>query len=113
MSKLAKKLAQAQLDAYNSQDIEAFLAQYSEDVTVLNFPTNSVVYTGKEAMRERYTKLFKENPNNHAELLSRIVKENIIIDQEFVTGRANGIEVDAIAIYGVKNEKISKVWFVK
>ncbi|PLS18253.1 steroid delta-isomerase [Bacillus sp. M6-12] len=113
MSTIAIELAQKQLDAYNAQNIEEFLEAYSEDVQVLEFPSNIITYTGIEKMRERYTKLFNDNPNQHAELRSRIARNNIVIDHEHVTGRANGVESEAVAMYEVINDKITKVWFIK
>ena len=113
MEQLSAKLAQTQLDAYNKGDIETFLSVYSEEVQILDFPSNELVYEGIKKMRERYSNLFKQNPNQHAALVSRMVKGNIVIDHEHVTGRANGVEVYAIAMYEVKDDKIAKVWFVK
>jgi hypothetical protein len=112
MENMGVKLAQKQLDAYNAQNLEEFLSVYSEDVQIMEFPSNRVTANGLEEMRERYRKLFKDNPNNHAELLARIVKENHVIDHEYVTGRANGKEAKAVAIYEIQGEKIAKVWFL-
>lgn len=106
-------LAQKQLDAYNSQNIEEFVSVYSDDVVVMDFPSNKVTLSGKEEFTKRYATLFENNPNQHAALLSRMEKGNVVIDHEHVTGRANGQEVEAIAIYEVQDSKISKVWFVK
>ncbi|NHM31208.1 SnoaL-like domain-containing protein [Bacillus sp. C11] len=106
------RLAQKQLDAYNAQNLEEFLSVYSEDVQIMEFPSNRVTTNGLKEMRERYGRLFKENPNNHAELLARIVKENHVIDHEYVTGRANGKEAKAVAIYEIQGDKIAKVWFL-
>ncbi|UOE94861.1 nuclear transport factor 2 family protein [Alkalihalobacillus sp. LMS39] len=111
--KKATELAQEQLDAYNVGDIERFLHVYADDVVVMEFPSQHVMYKGKEGMRERYTQLFNDNPNNHAELLNRVVKGNIVIDHEFVTGRENGIELYAVAMYEIIDDKIKHVWFVK
>lgn len=105
-------LAQKQLDAYNAQDLEGFLSVYSENVKIMEFPSNTITTNGIAEMRERYGTLFKENPHNHAALLSRIVKGNKVIDHEHVTGRADGIERQAVAIYEIENDKISKVWFL-
>ncbi|GAA0320477.1 nuclear transport factor 2 family protein [Bacillus carboniphilus] len=113
MEEIAVHLAQKQLDAYNNGDIETFLTAYSENVEVYEFPSNKLMYAGINLMRERYDQLFKNNPNNHAEILSRLVKGNIVIDHEHVTGRANGVDVYAIAMYEVIDDKIAKVWFVK
>ena len=107
------RIAQQQLDAYNRQNIDEFLAVYSDDVTVMTFPGDEVMYRGKEKMRERYSQLFKNNPNQHAELISRMAKGNIVIDYEYATGRANGQSIYAIAMYEIEEDKIQKVWFVK
>lgn len=112
MKHIGEMLAQKQLEAYNKQDLEQFLSVYSNEVIIMEFPSNNVTSRGIEEMRLRYGKLFKENPNNKAELLSRIVFENKVIDHEFVTGRANGINRYAVAIYEIEGEKISKVWFM-
>ena len=112
MMNLPESLAQRQLDAYNKQDIEAFLEVYANEVEVRTFPSGELTYKGIEKMRARYTTLFETNPNQHAALKSRIVKGNVVIDHEHVTGRTNGQETEAIAMYEVAGEKIVKVWFV-
>lgn len=112
MDNIGAILAQKQLDAYNKQDLEGFLSVYSEEVEIMEFPSNNVTTRGIEEMKTRYGKLFKENPNNHAELLSRIVHDNKVIDHEYVTGRKNGIDKKAVAIYEIQGDKIAKVWFL-
>jgi hypothetical protein len=107
------ELAQTQLDAYNEKNIEAFLEVYSKNVQVMEFPSNHIMYTGIERMREVYSTLFENNPNQHASLRSRIAHQNIVIDHEYITGRANGIEIEAVAMYEIENGKIAKVWFIK
>jgi len=105
-------VAQGQLDAYNNQDIEAFLSWYSDDVQVFNFP-DEMIYKGKDKMRERYTNAWNQNPNQKAKVLNRIVNGNTVIDKEYVTGRANGIENHVIAIYKIENGKIRRVYFIR
>lgn len=107
-----KDIAQGQLDAYNKQDIENFLSWYSEDVEVYNFP-NELIYKGKEKMRTSYTNAWKQNPNQRAKVTDRINIGNTVMDKEHVTGRANNIELNVIAIYKIENEKIKQVYFVR
>jgi hypothetical protein len=104
--------AQGQLEAYNRQDIEAFLTWYSDDVEVYNFP-DELIYKGKDKMRERYSNAWLQNPNQKAEVTNRIINGNTVIDKEHVTGRVNGIENNVIAIYKMDNGKISKVYFIR
>lgn len=109
----AVDIAQGQLEAYNNQDIEAFLFCYSDSVEVFNFP-NELVYKGKDAMRERYVNAWKLNPNQKAEVTSRIsLNEKTVIDKEFVTGRTSGIDAKVIAIYTIENNKIQQVYFIR
>ncbi len=101
---------QAQLEAYNAREIEAFLAPYTEDIRAFNYP-NSLLFEGKEAMRDRYSTFFEMTPDLHCELKNRIIIGDKVIDEELVT--VNGMKVHAVAIYEVKNGKITKVTFIR
>jgi hypothetical protein len=105
-------LAQAQLDAYNAHDLEAFLACYAEAVEVRDFPSNELRIAGRAAMRERYGPLL-ERPGLHAELVDRIALGAVVIDQESVHGLREGDVVSAVAVYEVADELIRRVWFIR
>lgn len=105
-----KILAQQQLEAYNKRDINAFLKPYAKNVKIYTFP-NELNYEGIDEMRKRYTPMFKNTADLHCEIVSRIVKGNTIIDEELVT--ANGSTFKAVAIYTIKNNKISEVRFLR
>jgi len=103
-------LAQRQLNGYNNRNIDAFLEPYAEDVEVYVYP-NTLLYKGKDTMRTRYSKMFKNIPNLHCELVSRIVQGHVVIDKERVqfTDKIK----EATAIYHIENNKIKKVFFVR
>ena len=103
-------LAQEQLEAYNKRDIDAFLKPYAKDVKVYTFP-NKLEYEGIERMREQYALKFETTKDLHCKIISRIVKGNVVIDEEQVT--ANGTTYMAVAIYEIVNKKISTVRFVR
>ncbi|WP_139490344.1 nuclear transport factor 2 family protein [Brevibacillus dissolubilis] len=105
-------IVQKQLDAYNAQDIDAFMATYTEDVEIYNFKTGELLYSGQEKMRASYAKMFQDNPNNHAEITNRTVQGNYVIDQELVTGRAGREPYTAVAIYEVQDGLIKRVSFI-
>jgi hypothetical protein len=84
-----EKLAQDQLVAYNSRNIDAFIKQYSDDVKIYNFP------------------------NLHCELLARIIQIDTVIDHEMVTFIVDKPKLFTIAIYKIKDDKISEVYFIK
>ncbi len=102
-------LAQEQLIGYNSRDIDVFLEPFAKNVKVYNYP-NKLSYTGIEKMREHYASFFKNTADLHCKILKRIVYKDKVIDHELVT--ANGRTFKAVAIYTIKNGKISSVTFL-
>lgn len=104
-------VVQAQLEAYNARDIEAFLATYAEDVKLFELP-EKLLSQGTARMRERYGKLFKDE-RLHATIVNRIVMGNTVIDHERVrlTLPSGAGTVEAVAIYEVQDGKIATVWF--
>lgn len=107
----AADLAQAQLDAYNQRDLEAFLLPYADSVAVYTFP-NQLQYRGKAEMRKIYGQMFQNLPDLHCTLVNRMVQGNTVIDQESVVFRKGEKPLQAIAIYKVKAGKIAEVYFV-
>lgn len=102
---------EAQLDAYNAQDVEAFVACYAEGVRIED-AAGQLQMEGRQAMRERYARLFAAHPDNHAEILHRIRIGDHVIDHERITGR--GTEpVFAVAIYRLRDGLIDHVRFVR
>ena len=103
-------IVQKQLDAYNARNIDAFMATYSKDVKLYNYP-NELRTEGQEQMRKSYTEWFKRTQDLRAFIKNRIVIGNKVIDEEQVT--ANGKIFNAVAIYEVENGLISKVTFIQ
>lgn len=105
-----RELAQEQLEGYNKRDIDAFLKPYAKNVKVYTYP-NKLSYEGIDEMRKRYAPMFEKTKDLHCKITNRIVKGNVVIDEELVT--ANGIKFKALAIYEMINGKISIVRFVR
>ena len=106
------EIAQAQLDAYNAQDLDAYCGFFTDDVIVADL--NGVITTqGGPAYRDRYAAAFAQFPQNKAELLSRMVVGDTVIDHERVVRGPNGPEFEVAAIYTFKGGKIARVDFVK
>jgi hypothetical protein len=105
------QVVQAQVDAYNRRDIDAFLNTYAPEVNLYNFP-DELLFSGLESMHEGYAKLFEKAPQLHASITNRVTQGNYVIDQEVVTGIPGAKEHTAVAIYEVKDGKIVKVWFL-
>lgn len=108
----AEAVVQRQLDAYNARDIDAFLATYSDDVELLNFPATPRS-KGKDAMRTRYARLFGDT-TLRATVSQRMTLENTVIDREHIKlmSPQGPATLNAVAIYEVKDGKIAKVTFI-
>jgi len=102
-------LVQRQLNGYNLRDIDAFLEPYADDVEIYNYP-DQLITKGKTNMRIGYSQMFQTVPNLHCELKGRLIRGNIVIDQEYVQFGEKILE--AIAIYHIENNKIKKVYFI-
>jgi hypothetical protein len=104
-----EEIAQGQLDAYNRQDIDAFMTFYADDVVIADL-NGKVQETGAAQVRERYLSMFAKFPQNRAELINRIVSGNIVVDHEDVH-RSPDQRFRGIAIYTIAGDKIARVDF--
>jgi hypothetical protein len=106
-------ITQRQLDAYNAQDLDAYCGYFTDDVVVADVGAEPNL-RGNAAYRERYTGAFAKFPKNKAELLSRIVLGNVVIDHERVD-RGDGVTpvFEVAAIYTFNGDKIARVDFAK
>ncbi len=107
-----EQIVQAQLEAYNAQDVEKFCEYFSEDVFAAGY-LGDVICQGIEAWKQRHVKIFAEFPNNTANLVHRIVLGETVIDHEDVS-RGNGDANFLVGcIYTIKNARITRVEYVK
>ena len=105
-------VVQAQLEAYNARDIDAFVATYANDAEVFEHPAK-LLAAGSAQLRERYGARFKD-PILHAAIVKRIVMGSVVVDHEKVTRtfpEGRGL-TEAVAIYQVENGKIAKAWLI-
>ena len=105
-------IAQKQLDAYNAQDLDKYVSYFAEDCVVSGLngvPTE----TSRAAIRARYAKAFETFPENKAELKSRIVVGNTVVDHELVIRKPGGEQFEIVAIYSFRDGLISRVDFAK
>jgi len=102
-------VVQRQLEAYNARDLEAFAATYADDVRLYRMPTTEPSVSGKEQLREVYRQRFA-SPRLHADILTRVVLGNKVIDHERVVGIKDQ-PIEALAIYQVEGDLIKAVWF--
>lgn len=106
-----EQIIQAQVEAYNQRDLDAFLALHSPTAQLFDLPTGNLIAEGAADLRERYSKRFASE-DLHAEIVNRMVLGNRVIDHEHITGMQPDRTVKAIAIYEIENELIQRVWFI-
>lgn len=101
---------QRQLEAYNSRDLERFVAEYSDDVRVFRPPASEPVIAGKAALTQYYATSRFNLPGLHADIVNRMVVGNKVVDHERITG-VREATFEVIAIYEVIDGRICTVWF--
>src|SRR5512138_3532931 len=85
----AARVVQRQVDAYNAQDLEAFVAMYADDVVITRGESDETIVRGKDALRDRFGDIFRRFPLNHARIVERRAgSDGVVLDHEIVTGRA-------------------------
>ena len=110
---LPEEIVQKQLDAYNSRDIEAFVAMHAPDAELYAFSETAPFIKGQEQIRTTYSEIFKTSPTLHSKLIHRIVLGNKVIDHEEITGRKGVGVLEFIAIYEVDDVAITKAHFIR
>jgi len=107
------EVAEAQLKAYNAKDIDAFMAVFSEDVTLWNLGDSLPWSSGSTRTREIYSNLFNSSPDLNSEVLSRTVIGNKVLDYERITGRKGGDVLFLIMVYEIKDGKIFRATAIR
>jgi hypothetical protein len=102
----------AQLAAYNAQDLDAHVACFADDVVIADFNGAENLH-GIEDYRARYAGVFAHYPSNHAQLINRLSCGPVVVDHERVSRVAGGETFDVLAIYTLRDGKITRVDFVR
>ena len=107
-------LVEAQLEAYNAHDIEAFARCFAEDVVLTRLGEAAPFASSRADLVARYGPLFVERRALHARLVHRAVLGTFVADEEEVEGLdPGGGLVHALAIYDVGPTHIRRVWFAR
>jgi putative hydrolase of HD superfamily len=105
-------VVQAQVDAYNAHDVEAFARCYAEDVTIYDLSGDTPPVRGIPELKKDYAWLAKAPPEFRVEIVRRITSGRIVIDLERIHGlpKEKGTP-EATAVFEVRDGKIKNVWF--
>jgi hypothetical protein len=108
----AATVAQAQLDAYNAQALDAHVACFADDLIIANFNETPNLH-GRAAYRERMGGVFAQFPENRVELLGRIVCGATVVDHERVLRSPDAEPFEVLAVYTLRDGLIARVDFVR
>jgi hypothetical protein len=106
----AIEVVQRQLDAYNAHDLAGFTAAYSDAVELFRMPSTAAAIIGKAQLAEFYATRRFNIPELRAEVVSRILLGNKVVDHERIWGLGEA-PVEAVAVYRVIDDLIATVWF--
>ncbi|QNM82984.1 amidohydrolase family protein [Sphingomonas sabuli] len=107
----AAEVVQRQVNAYNSHDIDAFLATYAPDARIMDFPAKPQMQ-GRDMMRKVYSDMFTRLPALRVSIPRRSVIGNMVIDEEVLSGMPGMDGERAVAIYEVDGGLIRNVTFI-
>lgn len=100
---------QAQLDAFNSHDLDAFVATYSADAVITGVAVEPVV--GAEAIRAFY------EPRLQNSELSCIIETSVLFGSRWVVAQEQvinaGVATETIAIFDVVDGLIARASMLK
>lgn len=104
-----EEVVQRQFEAYNARNLEAFAAQYSDDIHVYRPPACEPTIVGKEAFSEFYATHRFIHEGLKAELVNRIVVGNKVIDHERISGVSEK-PFEVAIVYEVVDDLIQRTW---
>jgi hypothetical protein len=95
--------------AYNSRNLEQFLALFAPDVVIYR-PPETLWLSGADAVRRWYTPRFAESPRARGSSRNRIVHGRYVIDQDHVTGLSTGPDRTVVWVYEIERGKFVRAW---
>ena len=109
-------VVQAQVDAYNKHDLEAFLSCYAEDATVYWLDGHKSPAKGMKALRDEFAFLAKIPPAGAGfgvDVVMKTLTGPTVANVEHMRGLPPGASQvpDTLIIYEVRNGKILNAWF--
>ncbi len=102
---------QTQLEDYNRHDADAFASHYHPQAEIFRLREGERLFAGRTAIRDAYAKLFVQ-ASPHAEIASRMVLGNFVIDSERIMVSNLTTLIEAVVIYEVQGSLILHVWII-
>jgi hypothetical protein len=99
-----------QIAAYNARNADDFAATYAEDAHIFMMPNLKLAVRGKSALHAHYAANVFTKEGLRAEVASRVVLGNKVVDHEITHGLAPQ-PIESLVVYEVADGLIQAVWF--
>lgn len=103
-----ESLIQRQVETYNANDLDAFVACFAEGAVLTELASGRVFAEGRDAIRAAYAATFARIPRAGVSITQRLSAGTIVVDVERI--HADGSH--AVAIYRVEAGAITHLWLV-
>lgn len=104
-------IVRAQVEAYNRQDMEAFIASFHVEAEFIRWP-DRVLHRGHAVFRERYGALWARAPRLQALIRHRTVVGRFVTDLEELVGHPDGERPPMLVIYETADDCIRRFWVI-
>ena len=105
------EIVQQRMRLYNAHDLEGFLALYSPDIAIYDYP-DTFFGRGLDHMRGIFAPMFGEG-KVRVEVGHQLVSDVYVINEEIVTYPDDRGRTRYVSIYEVREGKIQSVRFVR
>ena len=105
------EIVQQRMRLYNAHDLEGFLALYSPDIAIYDYP-DTFFGSGIDHMRSIFAPMF-EAGEVRVEILQQLVSDVYVVNEEIVTYPDDRGRTRYVSIYEVRDGKIKSVRFVR
>ena len=101
-------IVQAQVDAYNAQDLDRFVAFYADDAIIADID-GVILQSGRAEIRDRFGAMFGQFPQNRCWIAHRFAVGDHVIDHEQGERTLGGDGFNVAAIYTLKDGLITRL----
>lgn len=101
------------LKAYNDKNLEALLALMHPNFTSSLYDEGTVLCRGKEEARAIYGKRFRENPSLHISVLSRMLNNEVVVDEHLIRGFDGNKAIRAISLMTIADGLMIRADFIR
>ncbi len=97
---------------YNAHNAKAFADCFTPDAEVYDHPGH-LAQKGQAAIRDFYTKLFDEHPQNKCDVLYKADLGDCIVSHERIHRSAAMRPFDVVAVYRFKGDLVARLDFIR